>query len=94
MRWRPAPMHREMGYVGGTLFTSGALLVGVDLLTFPGDYTARGWVVAVMVAALGAGLFYLWTAEHLPLPVWGFAIGTSLGAVLVTVLVLAGLAML
>lgn len=83
-------MYREMGHVGGTLFTSGALLVGVDLLTFSGDYTARGWVVAVMVAALAAGLFYFWSAERLPLPVWAFAVGTSVGAVLVTVLVVAG----
>ena len=90
-RWRRiAPLHREMGYVGGTLFCSGALLVLVDLLTPPGGYAARGWVVAVTASALAAGMFYLWSAEHLPMPIWGYAIGTSGGAVMVTVLVLAG----
>lgn len=89
--WRRiAPLHREMGYVGGTLFLSGAALVLVDLLVPPHDYVARGGVVAVAVAAALAGLFYLWSAEHLPMPVWGYAIGTSAGAVMVTVLVLAG----
>lgn len=90
-RWRRiAPLHREMGYVGGTLFCSGALLVLVDLATPPGGYAAQGWVVAVMVSALLAGLFYLWSADHLPMPIWGYAMGTSAGAVMVTVLVLAG----
>ena len=83
-------MHREMGYVGGALFSSGAALVGVDLLTSTSQDGARGWIIAVMVAAFAAGLFYFWVADHLPLPVWGFAVGTSLGAVMVTVLVLAG----
>lgn len=87
---RIAPLHREMGYVGGTLFLSGAALVLVDLLVPPYDYVSRGGVVVVAVAAALAGLFYLWSAEHLPLPLWGYAIGTTAGAVMVTVLVLAG----
>ena len=92
--WRIAPLHREMGYVGGALFSSGAVLVLIDLATPPQDYAARGWVVAVMVSAFLAGAFYLWSAEHLPMPIWGYAIGTSGGAVMVTVLVLFILAVL
>ncbi len=90
-RWRrAAPLHREMGYVGGTLFLTGAALVVVDLLFPPHEYVSQGGVVVVAVAATLAGLFYLWSAGHLPLPIWGFAIGTAAGAVMVTVLVLAG----
>lgn len=89
--WRRiAPLHREMGYVGGTLFLSGAALVLVDLLAPPHVYVARSGVVVVAVAAALAGLFYLWSAEHLPMPIWGYAVGTAAGAVMVTVLVLAG----
>lgn len=90
-RWRQiAPLHREMGYVGGALFCSGALLILIDLLTPPHDYSARGWVVAVMLGAFAAGVFYFWSGDHLPMPIWGYAIGTSVGAVMVTILVLAG----
>lgn len=90
-RWgRIAPLHREMGYVGGTLFLTGAVLVLVDLLFPPHDYVSRGGVVVVAVAATLAGLFYLWSADHLPMPIWGYAIGTAAGAVMVTVLVLSG----
>lgn len=89
--WRRiAPLHREMGYVGGTLFLTGAALVVVDLVFPPQDYVSRGGVVVVAVAATLAGLFYLWSADHLPMPIWGYAIGTAAGAVMVTVLVLSG----
>lgn len=88
--WRIAPLHREMGYVGGTLFASGAAIVAVDLFVPPHEYTSRGTVVVVVLAAFAAGAFYLWSAEHLPLPIWGYAVGTSTGAVMVTVLVVAG----
>lgn len=87
---RVAPLHREMGLVGGTLFCSGAALVMIDLVTPPNDYVARDWVWAVAVGALLAGVFYFWSARYLPMPIWGYAIGTSVGAVMVTVLVLAG----
>lgn len=92
MPWwrRIAPLHREMGYVGGTLFLSGAALVLVDLLVPPHEYVSRSGVVGVAVAATLAGLFYLWSAERLPMPIWGYALGTNAGAVMVTVLVLAG----
>lgn len=88
--WRVDPLHREMGYVGGVLFTVGGLLAATGLAVPPDDYVSRGWAVAVVVAALVAGAFYLWSAEHLPMPTWGYAIGTSTGAVMVTVLVWAG----
>jgi len=90
-RWRRiAPLHREMGHVGGTLFLTGALLVLVDLVFPPHTFVSFGGIVVVAVAATLAGLFYLWSAEHLPMPIWGYATGTAAGAVMVTVLVLSG----
>lgn len=79
-----------MAYVGGALFVGGATVVAVDLLVPPDEYTSRGTVLAVVLAAFAAGAFYFWSAERLPLPIWGYALGTSLGAVMVTIVIAAG----
>lgn len=88
--WRVTPLHREMSLVAAALYLGGGGLVVAELLAGGPAYHARAVVVAVAVVALGAGAFYLWTARHLPLPLWAYVSGTSLGAVLVTAVVVAG----
>lgn len=88
--WRSTGLHREMANVGGTLYLAGGLLVLVTVLFSPIEPAHASAVVAVGIVASVVGIFFLWSAERLPMPLWLYAIATSIGAVLVTVATIGG----
>lgn len=88
--WRSTALHREMAYVGGTLYASGGLLVLLTVVLPSPELYARAWVTGVGAVAMAVGAFFLWAADRWPMPLWQYAIATSVGAVLVTVAVLGG----
>ena len=79
-----------MAYVGGTLYASGGLLVLLTVLLPGPSLAAPDWLVAIGVMAIVVGAFFLWSAHHLRMPLWQYAIATGVGAVLVTIAVIGG----
>jgi len=79
-----------MAYSGGFLYASGGLLVLATVLLPSWDLYAPDWVAGVGGVAIAVGAFFLWAAERLPMPLWQYAVATSLGAVLVTVAAIGG----
>lgn len=83
--WRSTSLHREMAWVGGTLYLSGGVLVLLVLLLPSWELYAPHWVAGAAGVAIAVGAFFLWAAEHRRMPLWQYAIATSIGAVLVTI---------
>lgn len=90
--WQPTSMHREMSFAGGALYTSGGVLVLLTLLLSSAEAKHPAWVIGVGITATAVGLFYLWATNRLPMPLWLYAVATSLGAVLVTIAAAGGAA--
>lgn len=90
-RWlQPAPLHREMAYSGGALYASGGLLLLLTLVVPGWEQQSTGWVAAVAAVAVTVGTFFVWAADHLPIPLLLYVLATGFGAVLITVAVFAG----
>lgn len=79
-----------MAYVGGGLYGAGGLLVLLTVLLPGPSVAAPSWLVAIGVTAIVVAAFFLWAADHLRMPLWQYAIATSVGAVLVTIAVIGG----
>lgn len=88
--WTATAMHREMAYVGGALYLSGGVLVLLSVIMTSRELAATEVVVGVGVAAALVGVFFLVAAKRLVMPVWQYAIATTMGSVLITVAVFAG----